>query len=126
MATKTSKSILIVEDEHVLAGMYADRFEADGWKVQTAPTKNEGLEAAKKMLPDIILLDILLFDGHGVEFLREKNKDQAIAKIPVVVFSNLDDPKTKEDALALGALEYLLKTDYTPQELVKKVEKYVK
>lgn len=126
MTAKTQKSILIVEDEHVLASMYADRFRSDGWKVQTAPTKDEGLKLAVKMKPDIVLLDILLFDGHGVEFLREKNKDQSIAKIPVVVFSNLDDPKTKEDALALGALEYLLKTDYTPQELVKKVGGHVK
>lgn len=119
MTNKTK--ILIIEDEYILAGMYADRFRQEKWKVSIASTRDEGLRLTKKEKPDIVLLDILLFDGHGIEYLTTKKEDEAIAKIPVVVFSNLDDPKTKEESLKLGALEYLLKTDYTPQELVAKV-----
>ena len=121
-----AKKILIIEDEHILADMYADRFRSEKWQVSTASTKNEGLKLTKKEKPDIVLLDILLFDSHGTEYLKVKKEDKAIAHIPVVVFSNLDDPKTKEESLELGALEYLLKTDYTPQQLVEKVSSYLK
>ena len=120
-----AKKILIIEDEHILAGMYADQFRSKKWDVATATTKDEGLEMTKRENPDIVLLDILLFDGHGVEYLKAKKEDEVIAKIPVIVFSNLDDAKTKEEALELGALEYLLKANYTPQELVQKADFYI-
>jgi len=121
-----AKKILIIEDEYILANMYADRFRSEEWEVTIATTRDEGLKLTKKEKPDIVLLDILLFDGHGIEYLRIKKEDEAIARIPVVVFSNLDDPKTKEESLKLGALEYLLKTDYTPQELISRVRSYLK
>jgi len=121
-----AKKILIIEDEYILAGMYADRFRQEGWKVSIATTRDEGLKLTKKEKPNIVLLDILLFDGHGIEYLTTKKEDETIAKILVLVFSNLDDEKTKEEALKLGALEYLLKTDYTPQELVNRVNSYLK
>ena len=120
------RKILIIEDEHILASMYADRFRQEKWKVTAATTNNEGLDVTRKEKPDIVLLDILLFNGHGLEYLTVKKGDKAIAKIPVIVFSNLDDPKTKEESLELGALEYLLKTDYTPRELINKVNSYLK
>ena len=119
------RKILIIEDEHILASMYADRFRQEKWKVTAATTNNEGLDVTRKQKPDIVLLDILLFRGNGLEYLTTKKNDETIAKIPVIVFSNLDDPKTKEEALELGALEYLLKSDFTPQELAQKAISYL-
>ena len=116
-----AKKILIIEDEHILADMYADRFKQAKWKVVSVTSSNEGLSITRKEKPDIVLLDILLFNGDGLEYLTAKKEDKIIAKIPVIVFSNLEDSKIKEDALKLGVLEYLLKTDYTPQELVARV-----
>ena len=121
-----AKKILIVEDEHILASMYADRFYQEGWKVTTVSTQDDGLKMTRKEKPDIVLLDILLFNGHGIEYLKAKKEDKTIAKILVIVFSNLDDPKTREESLKLGALEYLLKTDYTPQELIRRIAFYLK
>jgi len=88
-----AKKILIVEDEHILASMYADRFRQEGWKVNIATTSDKGLEMTKKENPSIVLLDILLFDGHGTEYLRTKKEDDAIAKIPVIVFFQLRRPQ---------------------------------
>ena len=121
-----AKKILIVEDEYILASMYADRFRQEGWEVTTVSTQDDGLEMTRKEKPDIVLLDILLFNGHGIEYLKAKKEDKTIAKILVIVFSNLDDPKTREESLKLGALEYLLKTDYTPQELIRRIAFYLK
>ncbi|MBI4128385.1 MAG: response regulator [Parcubacteria group bacterium] len=121
-----TKRILIIEDEHLLAEMYVTRFAREGFKVSIAKTVAKGIELAKKEKPHLILLDILLPDENGIAFLIIKQSEKSIARIPVVAFSNFDDPEIKKQALALGALEYLRKTDYTPQELVEKVRSYVK
>ncbi len=121
-----TKRILIIEDEHLLAEMYVTRFTREGFKVSIAESLAQGVILTKKEKPHLILLDILLPDGNGISFLKTKQSEKSIASIPVVAFSNFDDPETKKQALVLGALEYLIKTDYTPQELLEKVRSYIK
>ena len=120
------KRILIIEDEYMLADMYATRFTQEGFKVSLAESIAQGVILAKKEKPHLIILDILLPDGNGISFLKTKQLEKSIASIPVVAFSNFDDTEIKKEALSLGALEYLMKTDYTPQELMEKVRLYVK
>ena len=120
-----TKKILIVEDEQFLSEMYREVFLNAGFIVATAPTGKSALKSAVEMRPDLILLDILMPDGNGIYFLQEQAKNKNIADIPVVAFSNLDDPKLKEEALLLGTKEYLLKTEYTPRELVAKINAYL-
>ena len=120
-----AKKILIIEDEPLLAEMYETRISREGFNVSVAQSIVQGIELAKREKPNLILLDILLPDGNGIDFLVMKQKEEGIASIPVVTFSNFDDPEAKKRALELGAKEYLLKTDYTPQELVKRMRSYV-
>lgn len=120
------KKILIIEDEKMLAEMYRDKFSQAGFEVILAFSAEEGLEIAKKEKPDLVLLDILLPVGNGISFLKEQSRDSKISSIPVVAFSNFDDPKTKKQARELGAKDYLIKTDYTPQEIVEKIKSYLK
>ena len=79
----------------------------------------------KEEKPDLIILDILLPRENGVYFLTKSKKHPEITKIPVVVFSNYDDPKTKKECFELGAKEYLIKTDYTPQQIIEKIKEYL-
>jgi len=118
------KKILLVEDEKILSVMYQDKFTEAGFEVSATFEAKEGLELAKKEKPDLIILDILLPRENGVYFLTELRKDLEISSIPVVVFSNYDDPETKKKSIQLGAKEYLIKTNYTPQEIVKKIKDY--
>lgn len=120
------KKILIVEDERVLAEMYKDKFEKAGFEVILSFDCKEGLKVAKKEKPDLILLDILLPTEDGIDFLKEWKKSPEISEIPVVGFSNYDDPETKKEAWELGIKEYLIKTNYTPQQIVEKVKSYLK
>lgn len=113
------KKILIIEDEKILAEMYKEKFEKEGFEVFLAFDTKEGLELAKKEKPDLILLDILLPVENGVSFLKKQKEDSEISSIPVIAFSNYDEPKTKKEALSLGVKKYLIKTDYTPEEIVK-------
>ena len=118
-------SILIVEDEKILAEMYLDKFTQAGYQVYLAFTAEEGLEIAQERNPDLVLLDILLPRANGVEFLKKLRGNKKIASIPVVAFSNYDDPKTKADTKEFGVKEYLLKTDYTPSEIIDKIKEYL-
>ena len=123
-AQNKGKKILIVEDEKVLYEMYRDSFESAGFEVAIATTGQEAVDMAKAEKPDFILLDILLPDEDGLYFLRQKKKTPEISSLPVLVFSAYDHTETRNEAFRLGAQDYLIKTDYTPQEIVKKVKEY--
>jgi two-component system alkaline phosphatase synthesis response regulator PhoP len=118
------KKILLVEDEKILSAMYQEKFSEAGFEVSATFEAKEGLELAKKEKPDLIILDILLPRENGIYFLTELRKDLEISSIPVVVFSNYDDPETKKKSIQLGAKDYLIKTNYTPQEIVNKIKDY--
>ena len=118
--------ILIIEDEKILAQMYKDKFIQAGFKVSLAFDSKEGLVITKKEMPDLILLDILLPAEDGIVYLNWLKNEPKISSIPVVVVSNYDDPKTKKEAFKLGVKDYLIKSNYTPEEVVQKIKNYLK
>ena len=120
------KKILIVEDEKILAEMYRDKFSQAGFKTLLAYSAEEGFKTALKEKPDLILLDILLPRGNGISFLKKLRKDKKTSKTLVVAFSNFDDPDTKKEAFNLGVKDYLIKTSYTPQEIIEKIKSYLR
>lgn len=120
------KKILIVEDEELLLEMYQEVFEKEGFDVVKATTGQEAVNVAIAEKPNFVLLDILLPGDNGIYFLEQRKLQPALASIPVIAFSNFDDPNIKKNAFRLGIQDYLIKTNYTPQEIVKKVEKYFK
>jgi len=109
----------------MLAEMYVQKFSEEGFEVISVIDAEESLKLAKEKKPDLIILDILLPKESGIFFLKEKNKDPEISQIPVVALSNYDHPETRKEALALGAKDYLIKTDFTPKELVEKIKEYL-
>ena len=106
--------------------MYYDKFKAAGFNVDVAFSAEAAIELLKKKKPNLILLDILLPRKDGIGFLEEARGAADIEGIPVVGFSNYDDPETKEKAFKLGVKDYLLKTQYTPQQLLEKIQKYLR
>jgi len=120
------KKILIVEDEVMLAEMYQQSFIEAGFKVIMAYSAEEGINAALKEKPDLILLDILLPRENGIGFLGKLRQNPKIASIKVVAFSNYDDPATKKEALELGVKDYLIKTNYTPKQIIEVIKEYLK
>lgn len=118
------KKILIIEDEKILGEMYQDKFSQAGFKVILTLEAEEGLVLAKKEKPDLIILDILLPRENGLFFLAQLRKDPEISSIPVVAFSNYDDSETKKQALKLRAKAYLIKTQFTPKQLLEEIKKY--
>lgn len=117
--------ILIIEDEAILADMYRDKFEEAGFQIDLAFSFEEAINYLKDKKPDLILLDILLPRGNGISFLKEIKKIKETTDIPIVAFSNYDDPITKQEAFELGVRDYLIKTQYTPKELLKEIKKFL-
>lgn len=120
------KKLLIVEDEELLRGMYVDRLSRLDVKILTGATAKEGLAVAKKEKPDLILLDILLGDGDGVELMEKVRQIEGIKETKILAFSNFDEPRMRKKVMALGAIDYLLKTNYTPNQITKIVANLLK
>lgn len=123
------QSILIVEDDNILQEMYCEKFEMDGFKVDTATTGREGLKTLEKNVPDIILLDILMPDMNGLEMLKEMKKNREYRDIPVILLTNLGESKIDMDnelSFALGIKDYLIKTKHTPDDVAKRVKQILK
>jgi len=126
MNKKTKKKILLIEDEKVLSDMYTEKFSKANLQVVSTMTAEDGLVLAKETKPDLIVLDILLLKENGIFFLKKLREMPEISSLPVVVFSNYDNPEIKKEAEKFGIIEYLLKTDYTPEQIVIKIKEYLK
>jgi len=120
------KKILIVEDEKILGQMYKDKFLQSGFDTTLVNSAEEAIKKVSKIKPDLILLDILLPKENGIGFLTRLMKKSEFASVPVVAFSNFDDPGTKKKAFQLGIKEYLIKTNFTPSEVVAKIKQLLK
>jgi DNA-binding response OmpR family regulator len=120
-----SKKILIIEDEKSLVDMYQEKLEQSGFKTFFTMEMEEGLRLFEKEKPDLILLDILLPRDSGIVFLQRLEEKFGEISVPILAFSNYDDLETKNKAEKLGVEEYLIKTNYTPGEVVEKIKKYI-
>lgn len=120
------KTILLVEDDTFLAGMYVTKLELEGFRVLLASDGEQAIAQAKKEIPNIILLDIVLPKKSGFEVLEEIKKNAATKKIPVVLLTNLGQKEDVQKGLKLGATDYLIKAHFMPSEVVAKVKRLVK
>lgn len=123
---KEKTKILIVEDDNFLIKAYRIKFERSGFKAIIAPDGEEGLKAAKKEMPALVILDLMLPKMNGFEFLKKIKSDEKLKNIPVVALSNLGQRSDQEKAFSLGAAEYFIKTEHTLEEIINKISKYLK
>ena len=115
------KKVLIIEDDPLLHTLLTDGLSPLSEKgLEIYPTMNaeQGLERATSMKPDLILLDLVLPEMSGFEFLEKLREGSSeYANIPVVILSNLSDDSDREKAKKLGAIAYLVKADFTLSEI---------
>lgn len=116
------KTILVVEDEEALRKAMVFKLSAEGFQVVEAGNGEEGLAKAEQERPDIILLDILMPKMHGMEMLsRLRFSGEWGKNVPVIVLSNLNDAAKVAEATEGGVYDYLIKSDWKIEDLVKKV-----
>jgi len=119
------KKILIVEDEDIIIELLQKKLIQEGYEVSTARDGEEGLKALRKIKPDIVLLDIVMPKKSGYEVMEEMSKDPELKKIPIIIISNSGQPVELDKAKELGARDWLIKTEFDPNEVAEKVRKQI-
>jgi CheY-like chemotaxis protein len=119
------KKILIIEDEEILMNLLQRKLTQEGYEVSIARDGDEGLKSMKEVPPDLILLDILMPRMGGIEVMEAMQKDDGLKNIPVVIISNSGQLVEIDKAQRLGAKDWLIKTEFDPQEVVEKVKKQI-
>lgn len=122
----SNHKILIVEDEYALQHSLSQAFKESGFQVFSATNGEEGVMMAKKDIPDLILLDLVLPRKDGLKVLEELKADSSTARIPVLILSNVGENYEIGRAMELGAQGYLVKTDYKLNEVVEKAKELLK
>lgn len=119
------KSILIVEDEPLLLDLYTDILLSEGFSVTQATNGVDGLHAICENDYDLVLLDTMIPKMDGLEVLATVKRDcpQIHEKKHIVMLSNLDQDTTMKKAMDLGAVDYLVKSDHTPDDIIRKIRK---
>lgn len=110
--------VMIVEDDDVIREIYALKFEMEGYPIAIAQNGLIGLDVAKTFEPHIILLDMMMPVMGGLDFMRNY---QPASNTDVIIFSNISAPQQMDEILGLGASEYWVKSDFTPDEVVRAV-----
>jgi len=116
------KTILFIEDEPTIQKAISRFLEKEGYQVKNALDGEIGLATAKKIKPDLILLDLILPKKDGFEVLKELKKDESTKNIPVITLTNLEESGNIEKVLSLGAAAYLIKANYKLEEIVEKIK----
>ncbi len=117
------KKILLVEDDPFLIDIYTTKLREEDFEVVVADDGDKALELVEKEKPDLVLLDIVLPNKDGWEILKEvKTKNK---KIKVIILSNLGQKEEVEKGMRLGAEKYLIKSNFTPSEVVEEIKKLI-
>ena len=118
--------ILIIEDEVFLRELIVRKLKNEGFEVSQAITGKEGIKKVKDEKIDLILLDLVLPDTEKWEVMKELKKDPVLAKIPIIILSNLGQKEDIETGLKLGATDFLIKAHFAPHEIIEKIKNVLK
>lgn len=116
--------ILIIEDDAVINEMYALKLKSEWYEVKSAFNGLDGLTQVSEFHPDIILLDLMMPSMNGFETL-EAIKSQSSLGSKIIIFTNVVDKTKINEAIDLGADDYLIKADTTPKDVLSKVKSYL-
>ncbi len=117
-----AQKILIIEDDSFLQGLVATKLTKEGYEIVTAANGEEAVKVADEKKPDFILLDLVLPGMDGFEVLSKIRKNDSLKKTPIIVFSNLAEDKDMAKAKELGANEFMVKSNFTLDELAVKIK----
>jgi CheY-like chemotaxis protein len=116
----------MVEDHVEIAELYQLKLQLDGYRVAVAGNGITGLEMARTLMPDVILLDIHLPQLDGLQLLSALREDDVTRELPVVVFSDDDSPSLIQQAERLNVEAYLLKAQLLPSRLSRTVSEVLR
>jgi DNA-binding response OmpR family regulator len=115
--------IAIIEDDIAIVQMYRTKFETEGYTVETAGDGATGLELVSSFKPDIILLDLMMPNVNGIEFLSSLRKNAGTKHSKVIVLTNMGDSVTATRVNELDVQDFIVKADMTPAEVSARIDR---
>jgi len=120
-----TKKIVIMEDEEILKNLLKKKLEMSGYEVLTANNGQEGIDLLRGgYIPDLILLDIVMPIKDGFEVLENLRDDKKLSSIPVIIISNSGEPVEIKKVKKFGIIDYLIKADFDPEEVLQKISEF--
>ncbi|MEK7073497.1 MAG: response regulator [Patescibacteria group bacterium] len=116
--------VLIAEDDRFLGNVLKTKIQQEGFDVRLVADGEEALAQINAAPPDILLLDVIMPKKNGFDVLAELRLKKGGTDIPVIILSNLGQEDDVKRGLALGAIDFLVKSDHSLQEVVNKVKIY--
>ncbi len=120
-----AKKILIVEDDTFLQGLAATKLIKEGYTVATASTTDDAEKQVEADTPDFVLLDLVLPGTSGFDLLKKFRGNPKLVQTPIIIFSNLAEDKDIMQAKDLGATDFMIKSNFTLDELADKIKSLI-
>ena len=121
-----ASKILIAEDDQFLCKAMTTKLTKEGYEVKIALDGVQLMEMLKSYFPNLIILDLLMPKKDGFEVIKEVKADPKLKNIPILIASNLGQSSDIQQVLALGATDYLIKSEFTLESLVQKIKNILK
>ena len=126
MSSGKKKKIMIVEDDSFVMDIYQTKLSHEGFEIIESINGVEALNKLAIEKPDMILLDIIMPQMNGLETLEKIKKDERLKDIPIILLSNLSQKEDIAKGMELGAVDYLIKSHFTPSEVLEKIKNNMK
>jgi len=125
MTDQIAKKIIVVEDEQYLRDLYIQILQQEGYRVDSAEDGDIAFEKLSKNQYDLVLLDVILPKMDGLQILEKLSKMGGRKFDNTVLLTNLGQDLVVAKALDYGVRGYMIKSDYTPEEMINEVKGYL-
>lgn len=115
-----------VEDDEFFGSLIVKKLSERGCTLVYIPTGEEAVRIIEKEMPDLLILDVLLPGMDGFAVLEKVKATESLRRIPVIIFSNMDEPSYIEKGKSLGAERYYIKTNMNLTNMVDEIESVLK
>jgi len=118
------KTILVIEDEEPMLNALVKKFQKEGFNVLKAQDGNEGLESALKNKPNIMVVDIIMPKLDGISLIKRVRMEGGEwgKEVPIIMLTNLSDTESVSEAANFGVYDFLVKTDWRLDDVVRLVK----
>lgn len=110
--------ILLIEGKKDIAELYSRQFKLAGFEIKVAKSGISGLKMMRDEQFDLVLLNIMLPEMHGLELLKRLRLTNPDYKTPIVILSNNSEDNIIKESFSLGVKGYLIKANHTPAQII--------
>ncbi len=121
----TSENILVVEDDEDIQELLTYNLQGAGYGVTLCGDGYQALEAVRKRIPDLVILDLMMPGISGFDVCRELRRDERTASVPIIMLTARGDEVDRIVGLELGADDYVVKP-FSPRELLLRIKAVLK